>query len=199
MLLIRKKLFTQCKQTNNFLSQLFSFFETLWIQENFSNELVIWDWHSNWSKKLFQIVRKSGSTTISFTSWVQSDEDTAVRINFHFLSNQLKVRLIGLDGKLYNLNLLRNSRELFLEQSIELIKAPPGATPHKSKEDPSHTLIVKSFITIENKTDPAKKHSHSFNSLCFACTRRPIRIAPHAQTQSQTQSDVTFVCQRSVH
>ena len=101
--------------------------------------------------------------------------------------------LIGLDRKLYDLNLLTDSRKLLLQQPIKLIKATPSPTLNQPKKNPTHTLIIQRLITIKNQTHPTKQHSHSLDRFGLARTRRPIRVAPHPQPQSQTQRYIAFV------
>jgi hypothetical protein len=101
--------------------------------------------------------------------------------------------LIGLDSKLYDLNLLTDSRKLFLQQPIKLIKTTPSPTLNQAEKNPPHTLIIEGLITIKNETHPTKQHGHGLDRLSLTRARRPIGVAPHPQPQSQTQRYVAFV------
>lgn len=55
------------------------------------------------------------------------------------------------DGELNYLDLLGDSGQLHLKQSVELVEASPGATLDETDEDATHRLVVQAFVTIEDE------------------------------------------------
>lgn len=113
MLLRGQKLFTQCKQANDFLRQLFGLFESFAVKQNLSDELIVRNSHRNRSEELLQVVREFWSASIPLAGRIQSYENTAVVVHLDSFSDQLNSRLIGFDRKLYDLNLLTDGWQLF--------------------------------------------------------------------------------------
>lgn len=58
------------------------------------------------------------------------------------------------DGYLNDLDLLADSRQHLLIQTVEFIKAAPRPTLDQAHKDASHALEVKLLITIEHKDLP---------------------------------------------
>jgi len=88
MLLIAQELLAQIEKRNDLLGKHFGGLETFSKEQNFSNELIIGNRHSNGSEQLFQVIGKLGSTTITFTSRVHSNENTSILVDLDSLSKE---------------------------------------------------------------------------------------------------------------
>ena len=73
----------QVENCNQFSTETLRMFEPFWEHDDLSDELVVRFSHSNGSEQLLQVVRKLGSPTVPFSSWVHGDEYTGVGININ--------------------------------------------------------------------------------------------------------------------
>ena len=92
---------------------------------------------------------------------------THILVDLHILSHKLDLRIGVLDKRcktlLDGLDLLRNSTENTLLESIELIKASPRSNLTKTNENTTHGLEIESFVTAENEDEAAKLDTQSFD------------------------------------
>ena len=94
---------------------------------------------------------------------------------------------------LYDLNLLRNSRELNFKESVKLVKTAPCATLDKTDENTAHRLVIEAFVTIENQYLTAEVLTERFNRLSFACTCRTVRVASITKLHSHDERQEALV------
>lgn len=50
MLLLREQLTTESEEADHFLGELFGLFEALGIEQDFSDQLIVWHRHRYWSE-----------------------------------------------------------------------------------------------------------------------------------------------------
>ena len=102
------------------------------------------------------------------------------------------------DGPLDNLDLLRDSRELLLEQTVEFVEASPGSALDETDEDSPHRLVVKPFIAIEDQHLPTEGLSQSFHTLCLSSSGRSVWVATVPHLHPQHEGQIALVSERGV-
>ena len=174
-------------------------FESFRKEKCLSDQLIIWNRHSNRSEKLLEVVRKFRSTPVMFTSWIHCNKNTRIFIDFNSSTQELKRRLRLLDCPLYDLDLLWDCRELFFKQSVKFIEAPPCPALDEANEYSTHCLVVKTLITIKDQYLPSKCLSKCFNTFSLTSSSRPVRVTSVTHFHSKYKSKITFVRERCVH
>ena len=98
-----------------------------------------------------------------------------------------------LDSVLDNLDLLRDGRELHLEETVELIEAAPSTALDQTDEDATHRLVVKTFVTVENEDLATKGLPKSLHGLCLACAGGTVWVATIAKLHSHDEGQEALV------
>ena len=84
--------------------------------------------------------------------WVHRDEDGAGRVQHQLRSVELEPRDALVDGDLDALDLLRDHRQDFQLNAVELIEARPRARLRETLEELSHRLVVQAVGAVEYHT-----------------------------------------------
>ena len=126
VLLCREQLSTQIEQRHEFPSENIRRFESIGIEQNFSDEFIVRLGHGHGTEQLFEIVGQFRSTTVPFACWIQRDEYARVRIDLNATLEQSQCGRAAFQSILNNLNLHRHGGEDSFVQSIELIETTPS-------------------------------------------------------------------------
>jgi hypothetical protein len=82
-------------------------------------------------------------------------------------ADQLNLRLVILDtlleAQLNVLDLLRDSGQDTLLQTVELVETTPSTDLADTKEDTAHGLEVESVVTAEDKCESSQLHTKGFD------------------------------------
>jgi len=92
--------------------------------------------------------------------WVHRDEDGTGRVQHQLRSVELEPRDALVDGDLDALDLLRDHRQDFQLNAVELIEARPRARLRETLEELSHRLVVQAVGTVEYHTLHRKQFRH---------------------------------------
>lgn len=98
-----------------------------------------------------------------------------------------------LDRVLDYLDLLRDSRKLHLEETVELIEAAPSSTLDQTDENAAHRLVVETFVTIEDEDLPTKGLSEGFDRLSLSCACRSVWITTITKFHTHDKCQEAFV------
>lgn len=60
-------------------------------------------------------------------------------------------------------DLLGDSGQHSLFESVELVKAAPSADLAKTDKDPAHSIAIERLVTVENKNVPSKLRAQSLH------------------------------------
>lgn len=82
-----------------------------------------------------------------------------------------------LESLLYGLDLLGDSRQHPLLQSVELIEASPGTNLTKTNKDTAHGLEVKGLVTVEDQHKSTQLVTKSLHRLCLSRSSRAYCIS----------------------
>lgn len=135
------------KDCNKLVPQHISMFEAFWVEDDLSNELIVWPAHGHRSEKLLEVVRELLPASIPFTCRVQCDEHPRIKVQFNLEDKEGENIMIAmwLDRKLEALRKNRQfwdkvepfifsngtMKHLFLHHFFFLIR-PPFPANHKS-------------------------------------------------------------------
>ena len=131
-------------------------------------------------------------------SGVHCDKDTCILVDFNSSPKQFKRRLSFLNSPLNNLNLLRDRRQLFFKESVELVEATPCSTFYKTNENSTHGFVVKAFIAIENQHLSTESLTQSLHTFSFTSTCWTIWISTVAHLHSQNKGEIALVSEGRV-
>lgn len=147
---------------------------------------------------MLQVVGQLGTTTVALTRRVECHEDTSVLVDRDVAAEQLKSGLSVFDSPLNHLNLLGNGGKLLFKKTIELIETAPSTALHQTDENTTHSLVVETFITIEDKHLSSEGLTESLNRLGLTGTGGTVGVTTVSELHTHNESQVTLVCERSV-
>ena len=125
VLLSGEQFSAQIEQSDEFLREILSLFESVGVEKNFGDQFIVRFRHRHGSKQLLQIVGQLRSTSVTFAGRIQSDEDAGIRIDLDGPIEEDQTRCTAFQCILNHLDLHGNSRENSFVQSVELIETTP--------------------------------------------------------------------------
>ena len=169
--------------------------------------------HSQATEELLQVVRQIRTTSIT---GVHSNEDSHVRINRDLFANKLNQnRLAGglllfldLPGNscgllllqlmlfkrfLDGLNLLRDSGQHALLETIELVETSPSADLTQSDKDASHGLEIERLVAVKDDYEAAELVAERLHRLGLTGTGWTERRAAETGLESLRHRQVAAV------
>ncbi|GKT85477.1 hypothetical protein Ct61P_03327 [Colletotrichum tofieldiae] len=177
------------EERNCVFGQLFGLVETLGVEHDFGDELLVGFGHGNTAEQLLQVVGR-----------VHGDEDTSVGVHAELSSNELGLGLLVfgslLQAELNVLNLLRDSRQDSLLETVKLVETSPSTNLADTKEDATHGLEVESVVTAEDQCEAAELKAESLDRLRLARSGRPVRRSAEALLESLGEGEEASVCKR---
>ncbi|KAI6748665.1 hypothetical protein HG530_015438 [Fusarium avenaceum] len=147
------------EEGNCVLGELLGLVETLGVKHNLGDKLLVRLRHGHAAEKLLQVVGQVGTAGIAR---VHGNKDTSVFVDVKLTTYQLNLRLVILDTLLKTqldiLDLLRNSGQDSLLQTVELVETAPSANLADTEEDTAHGLEIEGVVTAEDKIEFGIRH-----------------------------------------
>ena len=71
----------EVEDCHQFAPETLGRFEAFRVEDDLSDEVIVWLGHGHWTEELLQIVRELGAATVTFACRVHGDEDAGVVVN----------------------------------------------------------------------------------------------------------------------
>ena len=167
--------------------------EAVRVERDFGNGDILGNHHGHGTEQSLQVVRQNGPTSVTrihryedVGGWLELDCGAFEEE----LSQALVLSTLDLE------DLLRNDRENFKLDSIELIKATPAATRCEAFEEFSHGFGVEAICTIEHDAVDADCFGKVFGRFCLASASGAFGSSSKVELQSGHQSPIASIGQR---
>lgn len=124
--------------------------ESLGKEHDLGNEPVVGDHHGHGAEEDFEVVGQLGSALVAR---VHGDEDPHSGVQFDLLFVEPEVFLFETEGVFDSEELLGDDGEDFNVDTVEFVKAGPGAGVGKACEELCHHFVVDLLGTVENDAE----------------------------------------------
>ncbi|KAF4513698.1 hypothetical protein G6O67_000939 [Ophiocordyceps sinensis] len=192
--LLRELAGTLVKKGHRLLRELFGLVETLRVEHDFGNELLVRLRHGHAAKELLQVVGQVGAARVAR---VHGDEDAGVFVHAQLAAHQLNLRLAVLcallKAELNVLNLLRDGRQDPFLEAVKLVETAPSTNLADSEENAAHGLKVECVVAAKDEGESAELNAQSLDRLRLAGSGRSVWRASEALAQGLREGEEASV------
>ncbi|KAH6607744.1 hypothetical protein Trco_004057 [Trichoderma cornu-damae] len=168
--------------------------ETLRVEHDFGDELLVGLGHGDAPEELLQVVGQVGAAGVA---GVHGDEDARVLVDAELPADQLDLRLVVLgpllQAELDVLDLLRNGRQDPLLETVKLVEAAPRTDLADAQEDAAHGLEVKGVVAAEDEREPPELDAQGLDGLGLPRAGGAVRRASEALAEGLGEREETPV------
>ena len=126
---------------------------------------------------------------------VHRDETAVVAVESDLFPKKLKAFFVCLERIANGHDLLRNDRQDFNIDAVELIEARPCSSLRQPRKEFLHHLIIEAVRAVEDNDWHCKRLAEVFDTFRLASARRTRWSTPQQQVESTCQRYKALVCQ----